>query len=1043
MSEKKHKPKTLIVILILILLPLSTLVGLLFYTPPRHFSSEFITNVVNETGEYALTFQTSNGLFIEPSIQTIFHTVSTFSLLNNTGPFVFSALNLENLTHFALTRFNLDGGYSDFAGTGNMDSTYGALFTVNLTAPSALISNPSQMNLTTQFINASRNDDGGYTLRPPLELPEEFNFDLGYDLPFGNLTTDLSNLENTFQAIELLALLGISPYNANATSNFINISCRRTFPSLSFPAGFSTTKFTLEPDLHSTYFGVATLRQLGYLKSAIDKPFSNITRFIELCWNSTDGGFAAFPGNASDITSTYYGVAALSLLDYNFTASTVINLTKLLNFIGNSQQADGGIGARPELQSTFQSAHHAIATLNLLGAISPINLTLLYSWFLAHRAINGLFGDILVEAQYWGVASAFLSEKENSLNSSSIVAFLEECQNPAGGFGAIPNSTSSVVDTYAAIETLRSLGGLSQINRTAAINWLQSLQTQEGGFAAYIGIDAFLQSYAPIYGFFTDFMLDETKPSTEASFFALASLKRLQANPLNQTSLKLWLLSAQNADGGFPFTIGIRSDAVSTFYSVQALDLLNLEPFSSQDAVDFLKGCQMSDGGFSFYPLIGDYINISYLFIGFTASKAIYLLSTQPNDVFGAMDWFLTCQDETTKGFGDQPGFGADLRNSPYVINIVQELNIDRSFSPDPWIQTMFWLLITEFSLFGTYGIFRIIKRHPRTRPHGIRRTHPNIEEYPAIHVQGLTIKIGKKVILEDISMTLHHGEVLGVIGESGAGKSTFVKAILGTKASIGDIKIYGFNIRKEKKRLKPLFGYVPQDLSKIYENFTVMENLLHFGKQYGISEAEIIERGTKILRDLGILDKADALVSELSGGQRRRASIAGGMIHQPTLFILDEPTSGLDPIIREQLWINLIDLAERNNTTLVVITHYPEESKFCTKVAIFGRKRGMIDFGHPRDLIKNLPGAGRTIEISLDPKIGKITIDLLPLLKKISKFVLEEKRGIQYRIFSDLPMTTLKQTLIKALGTDLIHVKQSEATLVDYFRIKSLEVTG
>ncbi|MHA1131972.1 MAG: ABC transporter ATP-binding protein, partial [Candidatus Helarchaeota archaeon] len=399
--------------------------------------------------------------------------------------------------------------------------------------------------------------------------------------------------------------------------------------------------------------------------------------------------------------------------------------------------------------------------------------------------------------------------------------------------------------------------------------------------------------------------------------------------------------------------------------------------------------------------------------------------------------------DNITKGFGDAPFFGADFRNDPYFIDIIGELNIDRSFDPVPWIQTVLGLMLVMYAALGFFSIIKIVKKHQKGQITGVTRTHPHLEEYPAVHVKGLTIKIGKKVILEDVNLTLQDGEVLGVIGESGAGKSTFIKSILGTRVSIGDIKIYGFDIRKDKRRLKPLFGYVPQDLSKIYESFTVMENLLHFGKQYGLAEDNIIKYGSKILRDLGIFDKKDSLVSELSGGQRRRASIAVGMIHRPKLFVLDEPTSGLDPIIREQLWINLIELAETHNTTLIVITHYPEESKFCTRVAIFGRKRGLIDFGHPRELIQNLPGRGRVIDIILSNKIEHIHVDILPILENVPQieFVLEEKKGSRYRAFTNLPVQTLKEILIQALGTQLIELKQSDATLVDYFRIKSLEV--
>jgi ABC-2 type transport system ATP-binding protein len=1043
MSEKgKKKFQTIILLLIIIILPFSTLISLILYKPPHHFQSGYITSIINKTENYALTFQNPDGLFVEPSIDVIYNTVATYSYLNGTNPFLFSSLNLSYISHFALTRQNLDGGYSDFAGFGDMVSTFMALMTVNWTAPDELSTNPAKMNLTYIFLNESRNSDGGYSLHPSWDQPPEFNFDLGYGIPLENFSKAYSYVEYTYDAVKTFFLLNKTPPFAQTTAQFINITCRRPFPLPTFPAGFAATKYTLLPDLHSTYYGVAALTDLGYSESEIDR-LGNITRFIELCWNSTDGGFAMLPGNISDITSTYYGVAALTLLDYNFSASSEINTTKIIEFIDKSQNLDGGIGARNGLPSDFQSAHHASATIKLLGyLLVPADVTPLFYWLTRYKAQNDLFGEIIVEAQYWGIRSAFLANNEGSLNRTSLSNFLKSCQNLDGGFGSDPNSTSTVVDAYTAIESLHLLNNLSQINAVTAIQWLQALQTEEGGFASKIGLDAFLQSYAPLYGLIADLILNESRPSSEATFFALAALNRLGASPINTTSLRYWLLSIQNADGGFPFALGIRSDAVSSFYAVQSLAFIREYPFSKLSCIEFLKGCQVSDGGFTFYPMIGEYLNVSYLFISYVAARAIYLLATQPADVFGAMDWFLTCKDNYTSGYGDTPYFGSDLRNSPYLIDIVRELNIDRSFDPTSWIQTIQWLLIIELAALGAFGVVKLSRKY-RKGIAGIKRLQPNIEEYPAIHVKGLTIKAGKNVILEDVNMTLQHGEVLGVVGESGAGKSTFVKSILGTKGSSGEIFLYGFNIRKEKKRLKPLIGYVPQDLSKIYENFTVMGNLLHFGKQYGLEEKEIIQRGRIILQDLGIFDKRDSLVSELSGGQRRRASIAIGMIHQPTLFILDEPTSGLDPIVREQLWISLLNLAELHNTTLVVITHYPEESKFCTKIAIFGRKRGLIDFGPPLELINNLPGAGRALDITVKESIEHLTVELLPLLKKISQieFVLEEKKGSRYRVFSNLPVNTLRDALIRALGTTLIEIKQSEATLIDYFRIKSLEV--
>lgn len=1044
-TPQKNSFKSIIFIIIILILPSSSLIYLLLYRAPRNYPAGFVNNIINETAEYALTFQTQDGLFIEPTIDILFNAVATYYYLNDSYPFNSSLLDYSYISRFVLTRQNSDGGFSDFAGSGNILSTFQVLKIANWTIP--INSNSNGAYAAYSFVNSSQLSDGGYTLRPPYNLPSEFNLDLGSSIPTSNLTIEPSNIKNTYESLEILSLVNKTPSNVPETVNFINnsiVGCRR---ELGLAAGFAATKYTIIPDLHSTYYAVSSLINLGFSKNDINKFFSNVSLFVIACYNPIEGGFAMYPGNASDITSTLYGLSTLHLLESNL---PLANLTKTLNFIKYSQNDDGGFGSRNATPSSYQSSHHAVASLNLLDASLPAeNLSNLYNWFSAKQAINDLFGEMIVEAQYWGIKSAEQAGNYASLNHTKLAIFLISCQNLNGGFGTKPNAKSTIIDTYCAIESLAVLSKITSsdlfqyINRTTAIQWLQQLQTTEGGFTSEISLNAFLSSYGSFYGAIAELILNESRPSTQATLFALAALRRLNSGPLDQNTLRLWLLSNQNADGGFPFSPGIKSDAISTFYALQALELINRAPYSPISCKEFLLGCQMSDGGFTFYPLIGEYLNLSYLFITFTASKALYLLNTQPSNVKGAMDWFLNCQDNITKGFGDAPYFGADLRNSPYLIDIAWELNIDRSFDPAPWIKTVIWLFGIELILLSSLLIIRMRRKYRKATTSTIQRSYPHVEEYPAVHVKGLTIKIGKKVILEDVNMTLQDGEVLGVIGESGAGKSTFVKCILGTKASIGEVNLFGFDIRKQKKRLKPLFGYVPQDLSKIYENFTVMENLLHFGKQYNINEKQITERGNKILQDLGLLNKKNSLVSELSGGQRRRASIAVGMIHQPKLFVLDEPTSGLDPIIREQLWISLLDLAERHGSTLIVITHYPEESKFCTRVAIFGRKRGLIDFGHPRELLANLPGKGRAIDIILDDTDEKTNVDLLPILKKISQieFLLEEKKGSRYRLFTNLPVATIKDLLAQVLGTQSFTVKQSESTLIDYFRIKSLEV--
>jgi len=289
--------------------------------------------------------------------------------------------------------------------------------------------------------------------------------------------------------------------------------------------------------------------------------------------------------------------------------------------------------------------------------------------------------------------------------------------------------------------------------------------------------------------------------------------------------------------------------------------------------------------------------------------------------------------------------------------------------------------------------------------------------------------------------MSISHGKILGILGESGAGKSTFIKGLLGMRKTTGFCQIYGMNMSKRTaKRIRPIYGYVPQDLGKLYHNFTTLENLLYFGNQYGLTEKEIISKSKRILRSLDIEDKMHELVKNLSGGEKRRVSIAIGLIHSPIFLILDEPTSGLDPIIRESLWLTLTKINEQFKTTLVVITHYPEESRFCNDVAIFGRKRGMIDFGKPKELLDQLPGKGRSVELQFFKPIEN-AIESLESIEGVEK-VLENKVGTNFSIFTNLNVNELFYKIENVIGSDSVQLlKQIDSKMEQFFRYKAMEV--
>lgn len=318
-----------------------------------------------------------------------------------------------------------------------------------------------------------------------------------------------------------------------------------------------------------------------------------------------------------------------------------------------------------------------------------------------------------------------------------------------------------------------------------------------------------------------------------------------------------------------------------------------------------------------------------------------------------------------------------------------------------------------------------------------LKITQPRKGKRNLIEVRNLKIAFDERVILENVDFNVLDGAIMGIIGESGSGKSLTVKSLLGEVDYEGDISIMGIDAHKQNK-IASFIGYVPEDISLIYEDFTPMENLVHFGRQYNLSEAELSRRAKKILEDIQIPEFMGQEVKFLSGGQKKRVSIAIAMIHEPKILILDEPTSGLDPMMRFELWKFLDFINKEYGITLIVISHYLDEIEYSDKSAVYFRGIGMHDFDSPENLKASLPGKGKALEIQLK----EIVPDITDKLGKISEIEEVIQRGKRIRLLSDLESNELKRKIQKFLGKESIPYEKLEENvivdMVDYFTVKS-----
>ncbi len=217
-----------------------------------------------------------------------------------------------------------------------------------------------------------------------------------------------------------------------------------------------------------------------------------------------------------------------------------------------------------------------------------------------------------------------------------------------------------------------------------------------------------------------------------------------------------------------------------------------------------------------------------------------------------------------------------------------------------------------------------------------------------ALEIQNLSKIFGEIKAVNGISLTIYTGEVFGLLGPNGSGKTTTIRMICGLlKPSTGKIQLFHHEIHEEAI-YRSIIGYLPQQ-DAIYDDLTIYENMRYFGAIYGVDSANLEKRIKDYSVKMGLSKRMDHLVKTLSGGYKRRVAIVCALLHDPSFIILDEPTLGLDPIIRVELW-NFFKELKDNSKTILVTTHYMEEANNCDRVAIM--KEGVImATGNPDEL--------------------------------------------------------------------------------------------
>jgi lipooligosaccharide transport system ATP-binding protein len=299
------------------------------------------------------------------------------------------------------------------------------------------------------------------------------------------------------------------------------------------------------------------------------------------------------------------------------------------------------------------------------------------------------------------------------------------------------------------------------------------------------------------------------------------------------------------------------------------------------------------------------------------------------------------------------------------------------------------------------------------------------------IYARGLTKRFGDFTAVDGIDFELRRGEAFGFLGPNGAGKSSTMRMIgCVSPRSGGELSILGMDPAADGPAIRARLGVVPQDDTLDVE-LTVRENLLIYGRYFGLPREVISERTDQLLEFVQLSDRAGDQVEPLSGGLRRRLTIARSLINEPEILLLDEPTTGLDPQARHVVWDRLFRLKQRG-VTLVLTTHYMDEAEqLCDRLVVMDAGK-IAASGSPRELIGQYSTA-EVLELRFDPAEHEQAAEKLADMRAQRMEVLAD------RILLYIPNGDVALTAVRRLGLQPLTSLVRRSTLEDVF----LRLTG
>lgn len=305
-----------------------------------------------------------------------------------------------------------------------------------------------------------------------------------------------------------------------------------------------------------------------------------------------------------------------------------------------------------------------------------------------------------------------------------------------------------------------------------------------------------------------------------------------------------------------------------------------------------------------------------------------------------------------------------------------------------------------------------------------------------ALELGALTKRFGGITAVDNLSFRVKYGEIFGLLGPNGSGKTTTINMISGlSKPSSGEVKVLGFNMADNTRAVHAVLGTVPQETA-LYEELTAWTNMSVHADLYGVPRSERDRRMTDMLKLVELYDRRHSRVSTFSGGMKRRLALARALLHDPQLLYLDEPTLGVDVQSRRAIWDYILDLKKEGKTVLLTTNYLEEANLLCDRIAIIDQGK-LVALDTPVDLKRRYGNTILEIETMLPP--SQHLLEKLLAMQGISNVIHNDKVLKVVMSGEDASTTTGQLITLVTQEASLKTISQREPNLDEIF----LSLTG